>query len=79
MSPCARYDVRYLDVSSSRFITQDSYLGTTDNPLSLNRYLYAYANPLMHQDPTGKWGIFGAIAQAVSTAASWVNTSIVKP
>ena len=35
------------------FISMDSYAGSLDNPVSLHKYLYAYANPVMYTDPTG--------------------------
>jgi len=44
---------RYFDPKLGRFLTQDSFLGTQDNPPSLHRYLYGYANPLRYVDPTG--------------------------
>ncbi len=44
---------RYYDPSTGTFITQDDYQGEVDLPISLNRYLYAYANPLRYTDPTG--------------------------
>jgi RHS repeat-associated protein len=44
---------RYFDPKLGRFLTQDSYLGTHDNPPSLHRYLYGCANPLRYVDPTG--------------------------
>jgi RHS repeat-associated protein len=44
---------RYFDPKLGRFLTQDSYLGQIDNPPSLHRFYYAYANPLRYIDPTG--------------------------
>ena len=44
---------RYFDPKLGRFLTQDSFLGTQDNPPSLHRYLYGYANPVRYVDPTG--------------------------
>jgi RHS repeat-associated protein len=35
------------------FTSLDSVAGSSDNPLSLNRYLYARANPVTYIDPTG--------------------------
>jgi RHS repeat-associated protein len=63
---------RYFDPKLGRFLTQDSYFGQIDEPPSLHRYLYGYANPTTFIDPTGhyswrqfgqdiKWGLdFGA-------------------
>jgi RHS repeat-associated protein len=47
------FGVRYYDDETSRFLAQDPYLGQQDAPLSLHRYLYAYANPLRYVDLTG--------------------------
>jgi len=44
---------RYFDSSIGRFISQDTYEGQLDNPLSLNLYTYVENNPLRYVDPTG--------------------------
>ena len=44
---------RYYDSRTGTFITQDSYQGRSESPPSLNRYVYASANPLRYIDPTG--------------------------
>ena len=44
---------RYYDPDTARFITEDSYLGKTDTPPSLHRYLYAYSNPTVYIDLLG--------------------------
>ena len=44
---------RYYDASTGRFGVQDSYLGQTSDPLSLNRYLYCLSDPLNLIDPSG--------------------------
>jgi RHS repeat-associated protein len=51
---------RYFDPDFGRFLTQDSYLGEVNNPPSLHRYFYAYANPTRYVDPTGhmSWDSF---------------------
>ncbi|EAO9488552.1 RHS repeat-associated core domain-containing protein, partial [Salmonella enterica] len=46
---------RYYDPSLGRFISEDTYKGQVDNPLSLNRYTYVENNPLRYKDPTGHW------------------------
>ncbi len=45
---------RYYDPSVGRFITEDSYLGKIEDPLSLNLYLYCHGNPISYYDPTGR-------------------------
>ena len=44
---------RYYDSTTGRFISADSYSGSTADPVSLHKYLYADANPVMNSDPTG--------------------------
>ncbi len=47
------FAARYYDPKTGTFISQDDYLGDDVSPISLNRYLYAAANPLANTDPTG--------------------------
>ncbi|WP_412679447.1 RHS repeat domain-containing protein [Brevibacillus fortis] len=44
---------RYYDPKIGRFISEDTYKGQVDNPLSLNRYVYTANNPIKYIDPTG--------------------------
>jgi RHS repeat-associated protein len=44
---------RFYDPELGRFITQDAVLGQVDEPPSLHRYAYGFANPLRYVDPTG--------------------------
>jgi RHS repeat-associated protein len=48
---------RYYDPSVHRFITEDTYEGKIDNPLSLNLYTYVTNNPLIYIDPSGMCGV----------------------
>jgi RHS repeat-associated protein len=45
---------RYVDTASGRFLTRDSKIGDYYRPLSLNRWSYVEANPIMFTDPSGK-------------------------
>lgn len=45
---------RYYDPAIGRFTTEDPVGGTSMNPPSLHRYLYAYANPTTYTDSTGR-------------------------
>ncbi|KQN96006.1 RHS repeat-associated core domain-containing protein [Paenibacillus sp. Leaf72] len=44
---------RYYDPYVGRFISEDTYKGRANEPLSLNRYTYVLNNPLIYLDPTG--------------------------
>ena len=45
---------RYYDQSNGRFISQDPYSGSNQDPVSLHRYLYASGDPVNRKDPSGK-------------------------
>jgi RHS repeat-associated protein len=45
---------RYYDQSNGRFISQDPFAGSNDDPVSLHRYLYANNDPVDRVDPSGK-------------------------
>ncbi|MDF2540146.1 MAG: repeat-associated core domain protein, partial [Herbinix sp.] len=46
-------NARYYDSVTARFITEDSYTGQKNDPLSLNLYTYCFNNPIIYTDPTG--------------------------
>ncbi|MGP4842946.1 RHS repeat-associated core domain-containing protein [Marinobacter sp. 1Y8] len=45
---------RYYDPDTGRFLSQDPWEGDTTIAPSLNKYLYAYGNPLYYIDPDGR-------------------------
>lgn len=44
---------RFYDASQGRFTTMDNFAGLTRAPLSQHKYLYAHANPVVNDDPSG--------------------------
>jgi RHS repeat-associated protein len=60
-SPTPLYDMsaRYYSPGLGAFTSIDSVMGGAQNPLSLNRYLYALANPATLQDPSGHYACSG--------------------
>ncbi len=57
---------RYYDPANGRFMTHDLYEGNPYEPVTLHRYLYAGANPVMYADPSGKQM---SLAMQVNTTA----------
>ena len=66
---------RYYDANTGRFTSADSYSGTTSDPISLHKYLYAHANPVMNSDPTGYFTLFEV--SAVLNIQSKIKTASV--
>ena len=46
-------NARYYDSKIARFLTQDTYTGDPNDPLSLNLYTYCHNEPVMYVDPSG--------------------------
>jgi len=44
---------RYYNPGVGRFLTRDVWKDDPQNPSTLNKYLYAFANPLSYRDPQG--------------------------
>jgi hypothetical protein len=42
-----------MNPANGRFVSQDSYEGALHKPLTLNKYIYAGANPVNNTDPSG--------------------------
>ncbi len=62
-----------------RFLTEDPAEGKVDNPPSLQRYLYAYANPTVYTDPDGlySWDDFKEDAvQAATVAVEFTKNNV---
>ena len=48
-------NARYYDSKTARFLSEDTYTGDPNDPLSLNLYSYCVNNPITYSDPTGHW------------------------
>ena len=59
---------RYMNPSTGTFITMDEYAGSVFEPVSLHKYLYANANPVMNSDPTGYETLKGQLTTAAGIA-----------
>ena len=62
---------RYMDVETGRFTSMDSYAGSIFDPVSLHKYLYANANPVMYTDPSGY------ISSADFTASTIIKANLI--
>lgn len=52
---------RYMNPSSGKFWTADSFEGSPFDPLSLHKYLYANADPLNRRDPSGEFSLIDTV------------------
>jgi len=48
---------RYLDQSVGRFTQMDSFAGLSNNPITINKYLYANSDSVNFIDPSGYFGL----------------------
>lgn len=69
-------NARYYDSSTARFLTEDTFRGNYDDPLSLNRYTYCHNNPIMYTDPSGHF-IVAALLTGLMGAAIGAGLEII--
>jgi RHS repeat-associated protein len=69
---------RYLNTSTGRFWSMDSFEGDGQSPLSLNLYLYSNANAVDTTDPSGNEGIDDALG-SFSVSDTLNNSTHVRP
>ena len=69
-----------MNPATDTFTTMDTYQGSIFDPVSLHKYLYANANPVMNSDPSGyatltgtQVAVLGAtfIAAAIASNSTW--------
>jgi RHS repeat-associated protein len=63
------FQARSYDPSLGAFTSLDSVTGSTQNPLTLNRFLYANANPATLVDPDGHFAFAIPLVYVVATVA----------
>jgi RHS repeat-associated protein len=59
---------RYYRAGIGRFNRIDPWAGDTNNPITLNKYLYANGNPLTYTDPDGRCGVAG-----LAVSGTWLG------
>ncbi|MDH3760002.1 MAG: Ig-like domain-containing protein [Gammaproteobacteria bacterium] len=75
---------RYYDQSIGRFTQMDTWMGVNNVPITLHKYLYANADPVLNIDPTGKYtlasvGVSNNIRGGLTTTATnTLRTSVNK-
>jgi hypothetical protein len=52
---------RWYDPTAAQFRTRDTVFGELQTPVSLNRYTYGFANPLLYWDPDGRFPQLGPL------------------
>ncbi|MFL0806491.1 MAG: hypothetical protein K6L60_04295 [Oceanobacter sp.] len=57
---------RYYDQGVGRFTQLDEWAGNSQDPITLNKYLYGNADPVRYVDPTGRFSI-GSLMASVRT------------
>lgn len=63
-------NARYYDAELGRFISPDSVVPEPGNSQALDRYAYAYNNPINNTDPTGHAPVVAALAVVASSVAA---------
>ncbi len=68
---------RYYSPAFKRFISEDTYKGSLDKPLSLNLYGYCSGNPVMLFDPSGNVPLF--LIPVVTFGVTWATAILASP
>jgi len=71
--------LRWREPGADRFASFDvPYAGNASDPISLHKYLYTHANPIMGTDPTGMFE-FSLVGLLTSTAISSLVAVVARP
>ncbi len=66
---------RYYNQRTGRFTQQDTYMGNSQDPVTLHKYLYANADPVNYTDPSGKISL-GSLSAGMNIAANLAIRSV---
>ncbi|MEJ2742644.1 MAG: RHS repeat-associated core domain-containing protein [Gammaproteobacteria bacterium] len=67
---------RYYNQATGRFTQQDTWMGVDSDPITLNKYVYANADPVNWTDPTGNFSI-GSAMSAIGNFARLATTATI--
>jgi RHS repeat-associated protein len=67
---------RYLNTSTGRFWSADTFEGESNDPLSLHKYLYGAGDPVNGIDPSGNDFDLGSLATAGAAITTFASASI---
>ncbi|MHC4443791.1 MAG: RHS repeat domain-containing protein [Planctomycetota bacterium] len=62
---------RYYNPANGRFISKDPFEGSTNDPISLHKYLYANDNPVNYIDPSGQMSLSNILT------SSFIRTTLI--
>ena len=57
---------RYYDQNVGRFTQMDTWMGVDEEPITLNKYIYAYSDGVNFIDPTGMFGLRDIMAAQIT-------------
>ena len=66
---------RYYDPATGRMLSDDDYRGNPQDPQSLHKYLYCWANPVNGVDPTGMFIDLGGLAFQVTVGVKLASAA----
>ena len=69
---------RYFNPLAGRFLTRDTDAGRVQAPITLHKYLYAYADPVNYSDPSGHDGFTVQQVVAIGLAVIFFLDPIVE-
>ncbi|MCB9776412.1 MAG: RHS repeat-associated core domain-containing protein [Nitrospiraceae bacterium] len=72
------YEARYYDATLGRFISADTLVPNPGNHQDFNRYTYGNNNPILFNDPTGRFGI-KSITNAFKKATRKLKNTLGSP